>query len=280
MSFSIAFALDGNLQFRNNPNQLESYINQLINELIVIRPKFNFSNKLILGLFLIFILAVAALALIYQDQLKLVYRSPETVKQYAAGFGAFAPVIFILSYVVQAFVLFIPTLILTMFGGYVFGVVWGTIYSLIGMTIGSIIIFLIARRLGRPFFNKVISKKELEHFDVFFKKRGDVSIFLARSILILFPPDVVSIAAGLTQIKFKHYVIFSILGFIPSLIILTLFGERLSQGISPATFIVLALIILAIFGYILRHPLKVFLIKEIEEYERKIIDMGEKMKKH
>ncbi|MEK6876022.1 MAG: TVP38/TMEM64 family protein [Nanoarchaeota archaeon] len=260
------------------PSRLESYINRLINEPIVIRPKFNFSNRLVLSLFLIFIFGVAALAFIYQDQLKLIYKNPETVKQYAAGFGAFAPVIFILSYVVQAFVLFIPSSLLTMSGGYIFGIVFGTVYSLIGVTIGSIIVFLIARKLGRPFFRKIISKKELEHFDVFFKKRGDRSILLARSIPMLFPLDVVSIAAGLTQIKLRHYVFFSILGFIPNLFILALFGERLSKGINPATIIVLFLISLAVLSYIFRHPLKVFLIKEIKEYERKIIDMEEKLK--
>lgn len=236
----------------------------------MIRPKFNFSNKLILRLFLIFILAVAALAFIYKDQLKLIYKSPETVKSYVAGFGVFTSIIFILSYVVQAFVPFIPSSILTMFGGYIFGVVLGTVFSLIGVTTGSIIVFIIARKLGRPFFRKIISKKELEHFDVFFKNRGDISILLARSIPMLFPLDVVSIAAGLTQIKFKHYVIFSILGFIPNLFILALFGERLSQGINPATIAVLVLIVLVILGYLFRHPLKVFLIKEIEEYEEKI----------
>ena len=236
----------------------------------MIRSKFNFRNKLILCLFLIFILAVAALAFIYKEQLKLVYKSPETVKGYVAGFGAFAPIIFILSYLVQAFVPFIPTLILTMFGGYVFGVVWGTIYSLIGMTIGSIIVFLIAKKVGRPFFSRIISKKELEHFDVFFKKRGDMSILLARSILILFPPDVVSVAAGLTQIKLRHYVIFSVLGFIPNLFILALFGRQLSQGINPATITLLVLIVLAILGYIFRHQLKIFFIEEIKEYEEKI----------
>ena len=258
---------------------MESYINRLINESIVIRPKFNFRNKLVLSLFIVFILAAAALAFIYKDQLKLAYTSPETVKQYATGFGAFAPVIFILSYVVQALVPFIPSSILTMSGGYVFGILFGTVYSLIGVAIGSIIVFLIARKLGRPFFMKIISKKELEHFDVFFKKRGDRSILLARSIPMLFPLDVVSIAAGLTQIKLRHYVVFSILGFIPNLFILALFGERLSQGINPATFIVLVLIILAVLGYIFRHPLKVFLIKEIEEYEQKIIGMEEKIRK-
>ena len=236
----------------------------------MIRPKFNFRNKLVLSLFLIFILAIAALFFIYKDQLKLVYKSPETVKGYVAGFGAFAPIIFILSYLVQAFVPFIPTLILTMFGGYVFGVMWGTIYSLIGMTIGSIIVFLIAKKVGRPFFSRIISKKELEHFDVFFKKRGDMSIFLARSILILFPPDVVSVAAGLTQIKLRHYVIFSVLGFIPNLFILALFGRQLSQGINPATITLLVLIVLAILGYIFRHQLKIFFIEEIKEYEEKI----------
>ncbi len=245
----------------------------------MIRPKFNFSNKLVAYLFIIFILAVAALAITYQDKLKLIYKSPETVKQYAAGFGAFAPVIFILSYVVQAFIPFIPSSLLTMSGGYIFGVVLGTVLSLIGVAIGSIIVFLIARKLGRPFFRKIISKKELEHFDVFFKKRGDISVLLARSIPMLFPLDVVSIAAGLTQIKFKHYVIFSILGFIPNLFILALFGERLSQGINPATIVVLVLIVLVILGYLFRHPLKVFLIKEIEEYEGKIVKMEERVRK-
>ncbi|MEK6949214.1 MAG: TVP38/TMEM64 family protein, partial [Nanoarchaeota archaeon] len=186
---------------------------------------------------------------------------------------------FILLYVAQAFVLFIPSSLLTISGGYIFGVALGTVFSLIGVTIGSVIVFLIARKLGRPFFRKIISKKELEHFDVFFKKRGDMSILLARSILILFPPDVVSVAAGLTQIKLRHYVIFSVLGFIPNLFILALFGEKLSQGINPATIVVLVLIIFAVLGYLFRHPLKVFLIKEIREYEEKIINMEEKIRK-
>ena len=233
-------------------------------------PKFNFRNRVLVGLFIIFILAVATLVFIYKDQLKLVYKSPEIVKEYIVGFGVFAPVIFILSYLVQAFVPFIPSSIITMSGGYVFGIAFGTVYSLIGVTIGSIIIFLIARKLGRPFFRKIISKKELEHFDVFFKKRGDRSILLARSIPMLFPLDIVSIAAGLTQINIRHYVIFSILGFIPNLFILALFGERLSKGMNPATVAVLVLIVLVIFGYLFRHPLKVFLIKEIKEYEDKI----------
>ena len=129
----------------------------------MIRPKLNSSNKLVLSIFLIFILAVAALAFIYQEQLKLAYKSPETVKEYIAGFGIFAPLIFILSYVVQAFVLFIPSSLLTISGGYVFGAVFGTIYSLIGVTIGSIIVFLIARKLGRPFFRRIIHKKDGAH---------------------------------------------------------------------------------------------------------------------
>ncbi|MBI2523295.1 TVP38/TMEM64 family protein [Candidatus Woesearchaeota archaeon] len=244
----------------------------------MIKPKLNFKNRLIVYSFIIFILVLIAIFFIYQDQLKLLYKSPETVKGYIAGFGVFAPLIFILLYIVQAFIPFIPTLILTMFGGYVFGALWGTVYSLIGMTIGSIIIFAIARKLGRSFFSKIINKKELEHFDIFFKKRGDISIFLTRSILILFPPDVVSVAAGLTQIKFKHYVIFSILGFMPNLLILALFGQKLSQGINQTTFIVLVLIILAISGYLFRHQLKVFLIREIREYEEKIIKIEENIK--
>jgi uncharacterized membrane protein YdjX (TVP38/TMEM64 family) len=236
----------------------------------MIRLKFNFRNKVLLYLFIIFILAMALLLFIYQDQLKMFYNSPETVKQYIIDVGVFGPVIFIALYLLQAFVFFIPSSVLTMAGGYAFGILWGTVYSLIGITIGSIITFFIARKLGRQFFRKIIHKKELEHFDVFFKKRGDSSILLARSIPMLFPMDVVSIAAGLTQIRFRHYLTFSILGFIPNLIMLTLFGESLSKGMNPAIIAIIVLIVIAALSYMFRHQLKIFFIKEIKDHEEKI----------
>ena len=171
---------------------------------------------------------------------------------------------------------FIPATVFIVTGGYVFGIFFGTLYSLIGITIGSIIVFYASRKLGRSFVEKIINKKELEHFDTFFKKRGKIALFIARVTPELFPTDAISFAAGLTKMKFRDYILLTFLGSIPNLFILTLFGDRLSHGINLTTLIILLILIFAIIAYLFRHKLKIFFIREIKEYEKKLVVIEEK----
>ena len=242
----------------------------------MIQSKVNLKNKKLDYVCGVFALIVITLAVIYHNELRLIYTSPETVKQFIAGFGIFAPITFIFLQILQVVVFIIPSSVFTISGGYAFGTVLGTIYSLIGIMIGSIIVFYFSRKLGRPFVEKIINKKELDHFDVFFEKRGKLALFAARAIPMLFPTDVVSFAGGLTSIRLKDYILFSFLGFIPNLFILTLFGDELSHGINAVALVILTILGFAILGYLFRHPLKVFFIKEIKEYEEKLGIVEEK----
>jgi len=216
------------------------------------------------------------LAFIYRNELKLIYSDPEAVKQFISGFGIYAPLVFILLQILQVVIFIIPGSVFTISGGYVFGVILGTIYSLIGIMIGSIFVFYVSRKFGRPFVEKIINPKELEHFDVFFKKRGKIALFATRLIPILFPTDVVSFSAGMTPIKFKDYILFSFLGFIPHLFILSFFGEELTHGINLVMIIILTILGFGILAYLFRHEIKVFYIKEIKEYEKKLKSIEEK----
>ena len=49
-------------------------------------------------------------------------------------------------------------------GGYIYGVVLGSIVSTVGILLGSIIVFFLARKLGVPFLRAIISEKKLEQF--------------------------------------------------------------------------------------------------------------------
>ncbi len=68
------------------------------------------------------------------------------------GFGALAPIIFIVVYA-AAVVAFLPATPLTLLAGLVFGAVWGTLWAWIGATLGATLAFLVgryaARELGR-----------------------------------------------------------------------------------------------------------------------------------
>ena len=101
-------------------------------------------------------------------------------------------------------------------------------------------------------------------------------MFIARTIPILFPNDAISFAAGLTSMRLRDYVIISFFGYIPSTFLLTFFGGQLSYNLNPFILVILSIIGFGICGYLFRHPIKVFFIKEIRDFENEIKTLEEK----
>tara|TARA_Y100000310_G_scaffold337986_1_gene426440 strand:+ start:3299 stop:4129 length:831 start_codon:yes stop_codon:yes gene_type:complete len=241
----------------------------------MVNSKGNGGSKRVVYAYGFFILLMIILAFVYKDELSLIYSSPESVKQFISNFGAFAPIALILLQTAQVIIFVIPGPVFTIAGGYIFGTTLGTIYSLIGTLLGSCLVFYISKRFGRPFVEKIVSKKDLDHFDIFFKTRGKIALFISRTIPILFPNDVVSFAAGLTSLKWKDYVLISFLGFIPQIVILTFFGDKLTENLNPITIGIVAIIGFGALAYVFRHPLKILFIKEIKVVEKDLIIVEE-----
>lgn len=135
--------------------------------------------------------------------------------------GWLAPVLFIITYCL-ATILLLPTMVLTLAGGAIFGPVIGTVLNLIGATWGAACAFLITRHLL---------------FDWFAKKKGDrINKLIAGvdqrgwlfvAILRLFPIipfNLVNYGLGVTGIKFRLYLITTFIFLIPAEIIYTYFG--------------------------------------------------------
>ncbi len=236
----------------------------------MIQSKRNLKNKKVIYGYGIFILILLILTFIYRDELKLIYSNPETVKQFITAFGIFAPIILVLLLSIQVIIFVIPGPVFVVAGGYAFGTILGAFYSLIGIMLGSILVFYLSKKFGRPFVVKMVNKKDLDHFDVYFKKKGKFALFISRTIPILFPIDAVSFAVGLTSLSYKDYIIISFLGFIPHVFILTFFGEKLSSGINLFMLVILAILGMGVLIYLFRHLLKVLLIKEIKDFEKEL----------
>ena len=111
------------------------------------QSKNNLENKKAIYGYGIFIFILILLAFIYQDKLKLIYSNPETVKQFITGFDILAPIILILLLALQVIIFIIPGPVFIIAGGYAFGTILGGIYSLIGVTLGSIFVFYLSRNL-------------------------------------------------------------------------------------------------------------------------------------
>ena len=72
--------------------------------------------------------------------------------------SSLAPLIFVPLYAV-AVALAIPGTILTLAGGAVFGLWWGTLFNWLGATIGANLAYLLARFLGREGITQLLGEK-------------------------------------------------------------------------------------------------------------------------
>ena len=155
----------------------------------------------------------------------------EKIISFVEGFGAFSPIIYILMYALLTIVLF-PGVILTFVGAILFGTLWGTIYTVIGATIGASGCFLAAKILGRDFVEKIL-KGGFKKFDKKCGEEGFRGILILR-LIPLVPFNVLNFGPGLTKIKFKDYFWATFLGIIPGTFVYTYlfatFGEKVLTG--------------------------------------------------
>lgn len=173
----------------------------------------------------------------------------------------------------QTTISIVPSQLTTILAGFIFGPFLGLLYSLIGAVIGSMIIFSVGRKYGRKIAGLFFDEAELLHFTLFFKEKKLLALFLAR-LAPIFPNDLVSFTAGLTQIKVWHFNLISTAGFVVQMILLTYFGAELSTGELSVPLLSISLVIsLLLMLFLFKEDVHKILIGDFRllQKERKII---------
>jgi uncharacterized membrane protein YdjX (TVP38/TMEM64 family) len=119
-------------------------------------------------------------------------------------------VLYVVLYVVVTFFLFFSKDIFWVTGALLFGAALSTLFICIAETINAFILFFLARRFGRAFVEKRISKK-YRHLD---EKLGRISffwLFIFRAAPLI-PYRFLDLGAGITSIHFPKYLAAVILG--------------------------------------------------------------------
>ena len=116
------------------------------------------------------------------------------------------PVIFIFIQILQVVIPIIPGGISTAAGVLIFGPYAGFIYNYVGICIGSIIIFLLGRRYGKPFILSMISDKTYNKYIGWLDNQNRFEKLFALAIFLpVAPDDALCLMAGLTNISVKRY---------------------------------------------------------------------------
>ncbi|WP_091774495.1 TVP38/TMEM64 family protein [Piscibacillus halophilus] len=155
-----------------------------------------------------------------------------------------APVLFILFHIIRPF-LFIPVAFICITGGLLFGLTYGAIYSLIGVTLSSIIFYFFIKLMPKLFerFHRLREKM--------FGKHSQLS--LPQVLLLRVTPFIhfhlVSILLIEMTRNFKEYAKLSILSNVPLAVVYTSFGQWF-QSLQLHHLLVLLAVILLMFYFL------------------------------
>ncbi|MDX1539361.1 TVP38/TMEM64 family protein [Arsukibacterium sp.] len=128
--------------------------------------------------------------------------------------GAWAPLLFMLI-MAAVVVLLLPGALFTIGAGFVFGVVQGSVYVVLGTTLGATIAFLLARyTFGQRARQFIMARAKLQLVNEELSK-NDWKIVLLTRLIPFFPSKISNYFFGLTQFSLPGYIAGSLLGFIP-----------------------------------------------------------------
>lgn len=145
------------------------------------------------------------------------------------GFGALAPIVFIVVYAV-AVVAFLPATPLTLLAGLVFGAVWGTLWAWIGATLGATLAFLVGRYAARGLVDSWKADNErVRKLDEGVEKHGWRMLLVTRLVPV-FPFSLQNYVYGLTKIGLGTYVLLTAVCIVPGAAVYTFAGGSLATA--------------------------------------------------
>lgn len=137
----------------------------------------------------------------------------DKMTEFFSGFPVIGPVVFIIIQIVQVIFPVIPGALGCAVGVTVFGPAKGFIYNYTGICIGSVAVFLIAKKYGRELMCKMFSSKLIGKYDDWTKKDNRFTKLFATAIFApVAPDDFLCYLAGTTTMKLRTFVIIILLG--------------------------------------------------------------------
>lgn len=171
------------------------------------------------------------------------------------GPGPLSTLIFICLQIAQVLAAPLPGEVTGIIGGYLYGPVLGTLYSTIGLTIGSWLAFLLARVLGLPFVEKVVSRNTLEKYDYFMEHQGALVTFV-MFLIPGFPKDALCYIMGLSHMKTRLFLVVSTTGRLFGTIMLSVGGSCVRNDQMAALYAIIGLTaVILILTYFFREKL-------------------------
>jgi uncharacterized membrane protein YdjX (TVP38/TMEM64 family) len=196
---------------------------------------------------------------------ELLHHGPE-LKKLIASFGPYSPLAYILMQVMQVVVAPIPGGAIEFIGGYLFGAKMGFFYSMIGLILGSLLAFGLARVFERVAVEKFVHIRTRKKFDYLIGHEGVILSFVLF-LIPGFPKDALCYILGLTPMHLGIFLVISTIGRIPGTLIACLQGGKAFDHQYQALLILFGISALVIMVFYIYHDEIHHLIKKLKKEE-------------
>lgn len=170
------------------------------------------------------------------------------MRRYILSYGEFSSIIFIIIYSLKPVALIIPASIMSILAGNIFGPYKALFLSIIGCFGAGSVAFFIARVLGKSFVDNLLKGKALT-LDSNIEKHG-FKIMLIMRLSFIFPYDPLSFAAGLSKMKYRDFILGTLIGVLPEMISYSFIGKNLENLFSISVLLpILMVVVIAIISF-------------------------------
>lgn len=176
--------------------------------------------KFLLGLVMV---AVVVILVKHLHIHTFVQQTLESALLWIKDLGAIGVLVYMVVYNL-ATIFFIPGSLLTLGGGAIYGVFWGSVYVFLAATIGATLAFLIGRYAARNWIeHQIEGNNKFQAIETAIAKEGLKVVLLTR-LSPIFPFNLLNYALGVTRVSLKDYVLGSV-GMIPGTVLYVYIGS-------------------------------------------------------
>ena len=220
---------------KNRPEKIKKEINEELNRKLAERyhkrkdmdeEKIAKMRKIIHTVTIVSMIACIILGVIaYQ---KGYFTDKDKLKSFLIGAGIWGPLLFILLQIIQCIFPFLPGGISQLIGVMVFGPWLGFLYNYIGIVLGEITDFFLARIYGKPLVRALVDEKSYTKYIGWLEKKQDKfnNFYIITMALPGMPDDLICMIAGLSNMSFRFFFLHLLWTKIPAMLIYTLFLDK------------------------------------------------------
>lgn len=172
-------------------------------------------------------------------------RSPDALRAYMDRSAPYSHLLFFLVQFLSVVLAPIPSNLTAAAGGVLFGTWPAFLLTFAAVTAGSLLVFGLARALGRDFADRLVGRRLSEKYQNVLHAKAPVFLTLAF-LFPFFPDDMLCILAGLTKLPFRRFAVIVLLTRPWGLLFASALGGA-TLGLSPWVMVPIALAGLALF---------------------------------